>query len=122
MSMTTQQVCVQKQSISKAISRRLSRARDVFPLPVTSPHGNGSLVIGVAVEEATTEHAAADADAPDARMSTVRVYSGVLRAQRSSPGLGEKAGAGWIEKAKDITLRIRRRSIAVLNPTPIAPR
>ncbi|KAF7798876.1 hypothetical protein EIP86_010104 [Pleurotus ostreatoroseus] len=121
-SVTTQQVWAPKQSLSKAISRRLSRARDVLPLPVNTPHGNGSLVIGVAVEEATIEHRAEEGAVDADTVSTARVYSGTLRSQRSTPGLNEKASTGWVSKAKDITSKFRRKSIAVLNAAPISPR
>lgn len=94
----------------------MSRARDVMPMPSSS--NSGSLIIDVAVEEATVEHRAEDGEnvwpgAPAVSVATV--YTGTLRTQRSSPGMNEKAG--WVTKAKDITSKFRRRSVAVLNPS-----
>lgn len=118
-SSVTQHLWAPRPSISKAISRRLSRARDVVPLPATT--GNGSLIIDVAVEEATVEHPVNDDDIYGVHgVSTTKVFTGTLRTQRSSPGIQEKAG--WVTKAKDITLKLRRKSIAVLNSGPVSPR
>ncbi|KAI0821162.1 hypothetical protein BC629DRAFT_1458891 [Irpex lacteus] len=100
-------------SISRAISRRLSRAKE---LPLPSPSSTSTLVIGVAVEEATHESNSID-DGP-----RVTVTTSTLRTQRSTPGLRDKAAAaagspaGWVSKAKDM---FRRRSIAALSsPVP----
>ncbi|KAI0071170.1 hypothetical protein K474DRAFT_664133 [Panus rudis PR-1116 ss-1] len=127
-----------KQSISKAISRRLSRARTrsrellggggvgtsaSANLSLTGGNGNGVVMIDVAVTEATVEYHHSDDEDLDGRpKSSAAVYSGdgpmeKLRTQRSAPGLqqqqsGEKAG--WMSKARDLTARIKRRSMAAL--------
>lgn len=100
-------------SISRAISRRLSRARD---LPIPSPSSASTLVIDVAVEEATHESLSTD-EGP-----RVTVTTSTLRPQRSTPGLRDKAAAaagapaGWVSKAKDM---FRRRSMAAMtSPVP----
>lgn len=98
------------QSLSKAISRRLSRARETVPLAI-----GGALVIGVAVEANTVEHQPGDVHPPQAlETTTTTIYSNTLRTQRSSPGLREPAT--FFAKAKDITARFRRRSVAALTP------
>ncbi|KAI0785805.1 hypothetical protein C8Q75DRAFT_310495 [Abortiporus biennis] len=110
-----------KQSLSKAITRRLSRARSRDVLVATAPTGN--VVIGVAVEEATVEH---DSDEDHEELaarpqSSAAVYSGVqvIRHQRSSPGLnsGERSPTSWMAKAKEYTSKFKRRSIAALAPS-----
>lgn len=106
------------QSISKAISRRLSRARDLVPL--SSPSSTGTLVIGVAVEANTVEHGdEAGFHTPQAvaATTTTTVYTGCtpgLRTQRSTPGLNERTN--FFAKAKDITSKLRRKSVAALTP------
>ncbi|THG98440.1 hypothetical protein EW026_g3745 [Hermanssonia centrifuga] len=118
----TQTTFAPRQSISKAIARRLSRARDVVPLP--SPTATSTVVIGVAVEEATTEHYhSSDDDCHSAHgVSSAQVYSGTILSQRSSPGLNEKSSSsGWVSKARDITAKIRRRSLAAIHPGSISP-
>jgi hypothetical protein len=105
-------------SISRAISRRLSRARD---MPLPSPSSTSTLIIDVAVEEATHESHSMDG-AP-----RVTVTTATLRTQRSTPGLYARGLAsapsnstGWMSKAKDITAKFRRRSLAALiGPTPV---
>lgn len=99
------------QSISKAISRRLSRARELVPL--SSPSSTGTLVIGVAVEANTVEHHTGDLH-PVVSSTTTTIYSNTLRTQRSTPGLNERAT--FFSKAKDITSKLRRRSVAALTP------
>ncbi|KAI0087116.1 hypothetical protein BDY19DRAFT_956118 [Irpex rosettiformis] len=100
-------------SISRAISRRLSRAKEI---PIPSPSSASTLVIGVAVEEATHESLSMD-EGP-----RVIVTTSTLRTQRSTPGLRDKAAAaagspaGWVSKAKDM---FRRRSMAAMS-SPIA--
>lgn len=102
------------QSISKAISRRLSRARDM--VPIASPSSTGTLVIGVAVEANTIEHQPGDVQHPHVVNSTTTttIYSNTLRMQRSTPGLNEKGT--FLSKARDITSKLRRRSVAALTP------
>lgn len=99
------------QSISKAISRRLSRAKDLMPL--ASPTSASTVIIGVAVEANTVEH---DDDAfPTAQTTTTTtVCSGTLRPRRSTPLLNEKVN--FLSKAKDITSKLRRKSVAALTP------
>lgn len=135
-----------KQSISRAISRRLSRARSRDVLVSR----RNSVVIGVSVQEATVEHhleeeeeeerggesaastvggeGVVDMDKTRPR-SRAAVYvgnnmpmsaspNGVLRKEKSSPGLnmggmGEKQG--WMSRAKDLTAKFKRKSIAALS-------
>ncbi|KAI0343462.1 hypothetical protein BDW22DRAFT_1355902 [Trametopsis cervina] len=119
--MTTQMEKIQPaRSISRAISRRLSRARDI-PLP--SPSSASTVMIDIAVEQATHESQNAD----DSAIVTVTTAAAVLRTQRSTPGLHDKAVAamssGWVSKAKDITSKFRRRSMAALTaPGAVAAR
>lgn len=121
----------EKRSISKAISRRLSRAREL-PIPLPSPTSSGTLVIGVAVEEATIEHSADGEWRSADNVNTTKVYTGVLRTQRSTPGLYQKAFASadpnstsnsspsmWMSKAKDITSRFRRKSLAAFTSVTV---
>lgn len=107
-----------KQSISKAISRRLSRARSRDVLVSR----RNSVVIDVSVEEATVEHHSDDDKDPELvrPQSSAAVYvgggNGVLRREKSSPrlhGSGEKLG--WMSKAKDLTARFKRKSMAALS-------
>ncbi|KAI0629681.1 hypothetical protein C8Q77DRAFT_301434 [Trametes polyzona] len=135
-----------KASIGKAvggiIARRLSRSRTRSRDILATPSG---LIIGVSVEEATTEAehgedgAPADGDVPRTPHGTVFVYAQAdgLRSRRStvsmpgsgSDGSGASAGAGapaangqerrlsaagWVAKAKDLTKKFRRKSMAVL--------
>lgn len=110
-----------KRSISKAISRRLSRAKEpAQPLPSVS-FGSETVVIGIAVEEATIEHSMDNGETHSAEnISTTEVYSGTLRSRRSMPGLYHRATvvssspSAWVSKAKDMTSRFRRRSLAAL--------
>ena len=118
-----------KQSISRAISSRLSRARtrsrDVL-------NANGGVIIGVAVQEATVEHHSDDLEFLDDKMTTVvkstvevpvaagepGVGVGVLRRQRSTPKLdGHQGGqqSSWMVKAKELTSRFKRKSMAALS-------
>lgn len=120
----------EKRSISKALSRRLSRAREL-PIPLPNPSPSGTLVIGVAVEEATVEHLAdSDWHSVD-NMNTTKVYSGTLRTRRSTPGLYQKVSASanpgsntsasvWMSKAKDITSRFRRKSLAAFSNVTVS--
>ncbi|GJE94688.1 hypothetical protein PsYK624_108590 [Phanerochaete sordida] len=98
------------QSISKAISRRLSRAKDLAPL---SPTSASTVIIGVAVEASTVEHHAGGLAAAQTTTTTT-VYSGTLRPQRSTPLLNDKVN--FLSKAKDITSKLRRKSVAALTP------
>lgn len=100
------------QSISKAISRRLSRAKDLVPL---SPTSANTVIIGVAVEANTVEHHSGNDNWHGAQTTTTTtVYSGTLRPQRSTPMLNDKVN--FLAKAKDITCKLRRRSVAALTP------
>lgn len=109
-----------KQSISKAISRRLSRARSKDVLVSR----RNSVVIDVSVEEATVEHLSDDDKETElARpQSSAAVYvgagNGVLRREKSSPGLafqGSTEKQGWMSKAKDLTAKFKRKSMAALS-------
>ncbi|KAI0688445.1 hypothetical protein BC835DRAFT_308764, partial [Cytidiella melzeri] len=113
--MTTQMEKIQPpRSLSRAISRRLSRAKEI-PLP--SPSSTSTLVIDVAIEQATHESHSEDGG------PRVTVTTATLRTQRSTPGLYDKAAAagsaGWVSKAKGITSKFRRKSMAALiGPVP----
>jgi hypothetical protein len=99
------------QSISRAISRRLSRAREL--VPIVSPT-SAAMIIGVAVEANTVEHRP-DEHSVAVSASTTTVYSaGTLRTRRSTSGLNERAT--FFAKAKDITSKLRRKSVAALTP------
>lgn len=110
-----------KRSISKAISRRLSRAREPPQVLPSASFVSETLVIGVAVEEATVEHRSDSGDwhSADNVSTTTQVYSGALRSRRSAPGLYQKATTSspfaWVSRAKDIVSQFRRKSIASLN-------
>ncbi|KAI0352023.1 hypothetical protein OH77DRAFT_830329 [Trametes cingulata] len=141
--------------IARRLSRSRTRSRDILATP-------SGLVIGVSVEEATTEaeHGEGDGEgegdalrgvlggekAPRSPLGTAFVYAAPppegMRSRRSTlsmPGTGtgssntnssESAGAqggagvqgqerrlsaaGWVAKAKDLTKKFRRRSMAVL--------
>ncbi|EIW54066.1 uncharacterized protein TRAVEDRAFT_74349 [Trametes versicolor FP-101664 SS1] len=116
--------------IARRLSRSRTRSRDILATP-------SGLLIGVSVEEATTEaeHGEEDSlDAPHTPNGTAFVYAAQadgLRSRRSTvsmPGTaapGEGAGApasqerrlsaaGWVAKAKDLTKKFRRKSMAVL--------
>lgn len=108
-----------KQSISKAISRRLSRSKTRSRDVLSS--ANSSVIIGVSVEEATVEHEAHD-DA-EGRAGTSVAYCPATLPRRESRGsmAGEKgergAAGGWLGKAKGLTHKFRRKSIPVLSQT-----
>ncbi|KAH8103509.1 hypothetical protein BXZ70DRAFT_735230 [Cristinia sonorae] len=122
---TTMATISGKQSISKAISQRLSRTRTRSRDVLTATRGNGNVVIGIAVQEATIEHHAEEIETPHETVvkSTVEVPQGVKR-QRSAPkldgngnGNGSSAGGqlNWMSKAKELTTRFKRRSMAALS-------
>ncbi|KAI0644982.1 hypothetical protein C8Q79DRAFT_744395 [Trametes meyenii] len=131
-----------KVSIGKAvgglIARRLSRSRTRSRDILATPSG---LVIGVSVEETEVEHGEDEADAldkPTTPHGTSFVYAQAdgLRSRRSTvsmPGTGSSntsesatgvaagagqerrlSAAGWVAKAKDLTKKFRRKSMAVL--------
>ncbi|KIP03218.1 hypothetical protein PHLGIDRAFT_20286 [Phlebiopsis gigantea 11061_1 CR5-6] len=83
-------------------------------MPLASPHAAGTLVVGVAVEANTVEHAPGDVHALSATTTTIYSPTTALRPQRSTPGLHERATL--LAKAKDITARFRRKSVAALVP------
>ncbi|KAH9851080.1 hypothetical protein C2E23DRAFT_733594 [Lenzites betulinus] len=125
--------------IARRLSKSRTRSRDILATP-------SGLLIGVSVEEATTEAehaeeaAAAEADAPRTPHGTTFVYAQVEapRSRRSTISMPSSAGeslgaatgtgaatttqerrlsaAGWVTKAKDLTKIFRRKSLAVLSP------
>lgn len=101
-----------KQSISKAISQRLSRTRSRDVLK----SANNSVIIGVAVQEATVEtHEEDGEDTPQATVvSTVQAPEG-LKKQRSTPKLEGSQSSSWMAKAKELTSRFKRKSMAALS-------
>ena len=83
-------------------------------LPAIPTAFEASVVIGVAVEEAVVEGPHCEGTG-----TTAMVYTGTLRTQHSAPGMHDKAiAAGWVSRAKDITSKLRRRSVAVLTAGP----
>lgn len=110
---TTMATITGKQSISKAISQRLSRTRTRSRDVLAS--ANSSLIIGVAVQEATIEiHEENDTETSQATVvSTVQGPEGLKR-QRSAPRL-ESGQASWMSKAKEFTSRFKRKSLAALS-------
>ncbi|KAI0827724.1 hypothetical protein BC628DRAFT_1409635 [Trametes gibbosa] len=119
--------------IARRLSRSRTRSRDILATP-------SGLIIGVSVEEATTEaeHGEeAEADVPRTPHGTVFVYAQAdgPRSRRSTISMPSSAGesmgppvavgagttqerrlsaAGWVAKAKDLTKMFRRKSMAVL--------
>ncbi|KAI0366770.1 hypothetical protein BV20DRAFT_630903 [Pilatotrama ljubarskyi] len=135
--------------IARRLSRSRTRSRDILATP-------SGLVIGVSVEEATTEaehgegEASEEAKGQRSPLGTAFVYATQapapaegMRSRRSTlsmpgtsgstntsesagAGVGAGAGAGvngqerrlsaagWVAKAKDLTKKFRRRSMAVL--------
>ncbi|EKM53621.1 uncharacterized protein PHACADRAFT_260070 [Phanerochaete carnosa HHB-10118-sp] len=102
------------QSISKAISRRLSRAKELIPL--ASPTSASTVIIDVAVEAKIVEHHPGDGEYRGTQTTTTiaAVSSGTLRPRRSTPMLNDKVT--FLAKAKDITSKLRRRSVAAFSP------
>ncbi|GLB37342.1 hypothetical protein LshimejAT787_0403930 [Lyophyllum shimeji] len=104
-----------RQSISKTVgkmlSRRLSRARSA------NIHvGEGNVIIGVAVEEATVE------SAEDAEANRVVVHA--PRALRNQPSRLTMAGSSparnsWVAKAKGFTQKFRRKSKIIDPASPL---
>ncbi|KAK7692016.1 hypothetical protein QCA50_005421 [Cerrena zonata] len=119
-----------RQSLSKAITRRLSRARSRSKeVLITASNINTSVVIDVAVTEATVEVHHSDEEDEEARVelerpkSSAAVYSpNTLKSQRSTSGLRilgekEKTSGKWVTSIKDLGARWRRKSLAVLSPS-----
>ncbi len=131
-----------KVSLGKAmgglIARRLSRARTRSRDILATPSG---LLIGVSVEEATTEteHGEEDSlDAPHTPNGTAFVYAAQAdagaRSRRSTVSMPGTAGpveapaqerrlsaAGWVAKAKDLTKKFRgkrERDVSSQNSSP----
>ncbi len=105
-----QQIAGRKTTISRAVGglipRRLSHARS--PSIVDTVIDSG-MVIGVSVEEATTENA--PDDLPSCCGSVMVVHS--LRNQPSKCSLSRKTSL--MAKAKELTQKFRRRSNAELS-------
>ncbi len=79
-------------------------------------------MIDVSVEEATVEHQTDEEEDPELSrpQSSAAVYvgggSGILRREKSSPGLhGSVEKLGWMSKAKDLTAKFKRKSMAALS-------
>ncbi|THH27818.1 hypothetical protein EUX98_g6370 [Antrodiella citrinella] len=114
---TTMATITGRQTISKAISQRLSRVR-TRSRDVLTTNTTGNFIIGVAVQEATVEHheePGAGNETPQATVvkSTVQAPQGVKR-QQSAPKLD--ASSSWMAKAKELTSRLsfKRKSMAAL--------
>lgn len=115
---TTMATITGKQSISKAISQRLSRARTRSRDVLTTSNTSGNFIIGVAVQEATVEHheePGTGEETPQATVvkSTVQAPQGVKR-QRSAPKL-DAGHSSWMARAKELTSRFKRKSMAALS-------
>ncbi|TCD69418.1 hypothetical protein EIP91_007765 [Steccherinum ochraceum] len=114
---TTMATIAGKQSISKAISQRLSRARTRSRDVLTST-ANSSVIIGVAVQEATVEHHEEEHgdEVPNATVvsATVEGPNDHLKRRRSTPKL--ESQSSWMAKAKELTNRFKRKSMAALSP------
>lgn len=102
-----------RQSISKAVGglmpRRLSRTRSANVLS----SGNGNMIIGVSVEEATVE------SAEDVDTCCARVHApGALRNQPSRLTMAGSSPVkdSWVTKAKGFTQKFRRKGKRV-DPT-----
>ncbi|KAI0669420.1 hypothetical protein C8Q78DRAFT_176410 [Trametes maxima] len=122
--------------IARRLSRSRTRSRDILATP-------SGLVIGVSVEETEVEHGEDEGeggalDKPTTPHGTSFVYAQAdgLRSRRSTlsmPGTGSSntsestagvaagagqerrlSAAGWVAKAKDLTKKFRRKSMAVL--------
>ncbi len=109
------QIGGRQNTISRAVggllSGKLGRARSSSVVQGT-PSSN--MVIGVSVEEATTEHAPGD-DGPG-----TRTVVHTLRSQRSTNSLTRKESL--MERARGLTKKLRRKSVLMLTPvTPQAP-
>lgn len=125
-----------RQSLSKAFSRRLSRSKTRSRDVLVNNGGVGGLMIGVRVEEATVnadvqcesegereEGAGAEGEreregkAGRSRAGTTVAFAqGTLKAKESRvsmAGCTEKE-KGWRGKAKELTMKLRRRSIATI--------
>ncbi|CCM02986.1 uncharacterized protein FIBRA_05101 [Fibroporia radiculosa] len=99
-----------KQSLSKAFSRKLSRSRTRSRDVLTS-----SFVIGVSVEEATVETEAEEVYSATSVSFAHAHTPGALRPQRSKMSIVDRSErAGWMDKARDLTQKFRRRSAAAL--------
>ncbi|KAF9016111.1 hypothetical protein BDZ89DRAFT_1075907 [Hymenopellis radicata] len=92
-------------AVGGLLAGRLGRARSASVVQ-SSPTSN--MVIGVSVEEATTEHAPGD-DAPGPQ--TV-VHT--LRSQRSTNSLTRKESL--MDRARGLTKKLRRKSVLMLSP------
>lgn len=106
-----------RQSISKAVEgflpRRLSRARSTNVLTT----GDGNMVIGVSVEEATVE------SEEGVETNCARVHApGGLRNQASRLTMAGSSPprSNWVAKAKGFTQKFRRKSktAGALDRTP----
>ncbi|CAL1711775.1 unnamed protein product [Somion occarium] len=105
-----------RQSLSKAITRRLSRARTRSKDVLVTAGNNVDVVIDVAVTEATVEvrHSADEVEMYERPQSSAAVYSGsgtTLKSPRSNPGLRSPEKASWMAKCRDLTTRWKRRSV-----------
>ncbi|GBE80850.1 predicted protein [Sparassis crispa] len=109
-----------RQSISRAVggmlSRKLSRSRrhskDVIPL------SSSNVVIGVSVEEATVEAEAHESAHHEPATSVAySSASSALRHQRSM-AVEKSSANNWVDKAKGVTQKLRRKSVAALSLSP----
>lgn len=114
-----------RQSISKAVggmlNKKLSRSRrqsrDLMP---PTPTGS-SMVIGIRVEEARVEAEAHVNDVPPPRIAAAKVHSTAspaLRHTRSVAVEKSSPSSAWVDKAKDLSKKLRRRSGAALTAIP----
>lgn len=108
-----------RQSISQTMGvflpRRLSRARSANVLK----SGDSTVLIGVSVQEATVETPSEDGVTISRRAS---VHApGSLRNQSSRLTMADSIpySSGWVNKAKDFTMKLRRRSIVPNLPRPL---
>ncbi|KAF9460722.1 hypothetical protein BDZ94DRAFT_880937 [Collybia nuda] len=106
-----------RQSISKAVGgflpRRLSRARSANVIAT----GDGNMVIGVSVEEATVE----SEEGVETSRASVHAPGGLRnQASRLSMAGSSPARSSWVAKAKGFTQKFRRKSKTdrAVNQTP----
>ncbi|KZT03917.1 uncharacterized protein LAESUDRAFT_761512 [Laetiporus sulphureus 93-53] len=94
-------------SISKAFSRARSRPA------IIGPSVSQSLVIGVQVQEATVE---VSEGAEDLARSRTEISAPYGRPRGMSGGVGGcgKGERGWLGRARSMTMKLRRRSVAAL--------
>lgn len=104
---TQMQTIAGRQTLTKRLSRRLSRARSRSSV---LPTGDTNLVIGVSVVEATVETPSTD-NTPATPTTSAVVSSGSLQRKSSQISIGGSREPGnWISKARDLTQKFRRKS------------